>query len=224
MRGLAPGPPGPGGQWRDLQTTGAWGSGPRPRPGQPSDPPEQVLLLTSSAEGPASAPWPWPSTMRSSSWEVPERDIPPGQDSDWNCGWGPSERAGSGGAPTAQGWRAELPGPGSNFMGLPSRPAPGGRVPPPWASVSQAGTAYADATVGKAVSAALIQDPRSPRPHGQDSGSSLLGSQGPRARCSPASRSPSCVPPPSASPSARRTVGGRHLPGLEVLGTEGQTG
>ena len=49
------------------------------------DPPEQVLLLTSSAEGPTSAPWPWPSTMRSSSWEVPERDIPTtGQDSDWN--------------------------------------------------------------------------------------------------------------------------------------------
>lgn len=53
------------------------------------DPPEQVLLLTSSAEGPESAAWPWPSTIRSSSWEVPERDMPtPGQDSAWNCAGG----------------------------------------------------------------------------------------------------------------------------------------
>lgn len=48
--------------------------------------PAQVLLLTSSAEGPRSLICPWPSTMRSSSWDVPERDIPTaGQDSDWNC-------------------------------------------------------------------------------------------------------------------------------------------
>lgn len=47
--------------------------------------PAQVLLLTSSAEGPKSLICPWPSTMRSSSWEVPERDMPTaGQDSDWN--------------------------------------------------------------------------------------------------------------------------------------------
>lgn len=73
-------------------------------PGSHSDLPEQVLLLTSSAEGPASAPWPWPSTMRSSSWEVPERDIPTtGQDSDWNYGgWGTGVRErGLGGVPTA---------------------------------------------------------------------------------------------------------------------------
>lgn len=51
-----------------------------------------------------SAPWPWPSTMRSSSWEVPERDIPTtGQDSDWNYGaWGTRVRErGLGGVPRA---------------------------------------------------------------------------------------------------------------------------
>lgn len=76
MRGGRGGAPGPRGV----------GPCPRACPSSRGDPPEQVLLLTSSAEGPASAPWPWPSTIRSSSWEVPERDIPTtGQDSDWNC-------------------------------------------------------------------------------------------------------------------------------------------
>lgn len=47
--------------------------------------PAHVLLLTSSADGPMSVIWPCPSTMRSSSCDVPERDIPTtGQDSDWN--------------------------------------------------------------------------------------------------------------------------------------------
>lgn len=47
--------------------------------------PAQVLLLTSSADGPMSVTCPCPSTIRSSSCEVPERDIPTtGQDSDWN--------------------------------------------------------------------------------------------------------------------------------------------
>lgn len=43
-----------------------------------------MLLLTSSAEGPISDVCPCPSTMRSSSWDVPERDKPKGQDSIWN--------------------------------------------------------------------------------------------------------------------------------------------
>lgn len=47
--------------------------------------------MTSSAEGPASTPWPCPSTIRSSSWEAPERVSPTtGPDSDWNwAGQGP---------------------------------------------------------------------------------------------------------------------------------------
>lgn len=43
-----------------------------------------VLLLTSSADGPISAFCPSPSTIRSSSWEIPVRDSPTEQDSDWN--------------------------------------------------------------------------------------------------------------------------------------------
>lgn len=44
----------------------------------------QVLLLTSSAERLVSVFCPSPSTMRSSSWDVLECDIPPEHDSVWN--------------------------------------------------------------------------------------------------------------------------------------------
>lgn len=47
--------------------------------------PAHVLLLTSSAEGTSSAFCPSPSTIRSSSCEIPERDSPTEQVSDWNC-------------------------------------------------------------------------------------------------------------------------------------------
>lgn len=47
--------------------------------------PAHVLLLTSSAEGPISAFCPSPSTIRSSSWEIPVRDSPTEHVSDWNC-------------------------------------------------------------------------------------------------------------------------------------------
>lgn len=69
-----------------AQEAGCWRRGAAPQPLVSTPSPAQVLLLTSSAEGPTSLTCPWPSTMRSSSWEVPERDIPTaGHDSDWNC-------------------------------------------------------------------------------------------------------------------------------------------
>jgi len=69
-----------------AQEVGCQDKGAAPQPLVSTPSPAQVLLLTSSAEGPTSLTCPWPSTMRSSSWEVPERDIPTaGHDSDWNC-------------------------------------------------------------------------------------------------------------------------------------------
>lgn len=43
-----------------------------------------MLLLTSSADGTISAFCPSPSTIRSSSWDIPVRDSPTEQVSDWN--------------------------------------------------------------------------------------------------------------------------------------------
>lgn len=123
---------------------GPRGVGPCPRacPSSCGDAPEQVLLLTSSAEGPASAPWPWPSTIRSSSWEVPERDIPTtGQDSDWNC-------VGRGHSQTEPAWVRPLElcrGP-QEPRSRPTLPWAGTHLPRP---VSHAVTAYISLPSGK---------------------------------------------------------------------------